>query len=124
MSLKGKKELVIGIASAQSIAYGCAQALRAAGTVLVMTSGGYNAGIVGEPGQPRRHFRYRVADMHAGYIDLESWVAATATSEGSWWPVRLQCLCSLTSGQVPPPLIGTSDYPPRDSIPGNYVLER
>ena len=37
MSLKGKKGLIVGIANDQSIAYGCAQAFRAAGAELAVT---------------------------------------------------------------------------------------
>jgi enoyl-[acyl-carrier protein] reductase I len=37
LSLQGKKGLVVGIANQDSIAWGCAQALRAAGATLAVT---------------------------------------------------------------------------------------
>jgi polyhydroxyalkanoate synthase len=91
----------------------------------VLTSGGHNAGIVSEPGHPRRHFRYLVAGQHTDYVDPVSWLAAAPTSEGSWWPVWIKWLDSRTSGQTPPPALGATDkgYPPLDSAPGTYVQE-
>lgn len=37
MDLRGKRGLVVGIANAQSIAHGCAEAFRAAGAELAVT---------------------------------------------------------------------------------------
>jgi polyhydroxyalkanoate synthase len=91
----------------------------------VLTSGGHNAGIVSEPGHPRRHFRYLVAGQHADYVDPDSWLAAAPTIEGSWWPVWVEWLDSRTIGKVSPPTLGATDkgYAPLDAAPGKYVQE-
>ncbi len=92
----------------------------------VLTSGGHNAGIVSEPGHAGRHFRYAADGRQAEHVDPDSWLAATPTAEGSWWPVWIEWLDSRASGQMFPPSPGSPDtgYPPLDAAPGKYVLER
>lgn len=51
----------------------------------LLTSGGHNAGIVSEPGHPRRHYRVRTKSELALYSDPETWVADTPERPGSWW---------------------------------------
>ena len=91
----------------------------------LLTSGGHNAGIVSEPGHPRRHFR--VATKRAGdrYLDPESWLAAVPEMEGSWWPEWRTWLAGLSTETVAPPLMGApdKDYPPLENAPGSYVLQ-
>ncbi|EPX79605.1 PHA/PHB synthase family protein [Salipiger mucosus] len=50
----------------------------------LLTSGGHNAGIVSEPGHPRRH--YRVGPVAGNSMLAETWRDAHAPVEGSWWP--------------------------------------
>ncbi len=92
----------------------------------LLTSGGHNAGIVSEPGHPRR--RYRLAHHKADetYLDPESWFAHTPVTEGSWWPVWRDWLAAHSAGQTAPPPMGAPDrgYPPLDDAPGSYVLQR
>jgi polyhydroxyalkanoate synthase len=92
----------------------------------VLTSGGHNAGIVSEPGHKGRHYRmsHRAAD--AQYIDPESWYAAAAAEDGSWWPAWLAWLDDQSKGRSSPPPIGAADkgYPVLEHAPGEYVLER
>ncbi|MGI9491474.1 MAG: PHA/PHB synthase family protein [Geminicoccaceae bacterium] len=91
----------------------------------LLTSGGHNAGIVSDPGHPRR--RYRVATKHAGdrYLDPENWLLMAPETEGSWWPEWQAWLADLSTEKVPPPTMGASDegYPPLEDAPGNYVLQ-
>ena len=91
----------------------------------LLTSGGHNAGIVSEPGHPRR--RYRVATKRAGdrYLDPERWLSTVAMNEGSWWPVWQAWLASLSKATTPPPAMGAADkgFPPLDDAPGSYVLQ-
>ncbi len=91
----------------------------------LLTSGGHNAGIVSEPGHPRR--RYRVATKHAGdrYVDPENWLLTAPETEGSWWPEWQGWLAGLSAERVPPPTMGAPDegYPPLEDAPGNYVLQ-
>ena len=56
----------------------------------VLTSGGHNAGIVSEPGHPRRHYQMRTHHEGETYVDPETWQQTTPTQEGSWWPAWQQ----------------------------------
>jgi polyhydroxyalkanoate synthase len=80
----------------------------------VLTSGGHNAGIVSEPGHPRRG--YQVATRHYGerYISPETWQAVTPLQEGSWWPAWQAWLQRRSSGVVAARPVGSPDrgYPP------------
>ncbi|MBC7285921.1 alpha/beta fold hydrolase [Hoeflea sp.] len=93
----------------------------------VLTSGGHNAGIVSEPGHPRRRFRVatkHVADLHLG---PEEWLVAAEQKNGSWWIEWTQWLGAHSSSEsVPPPDMGAPDkgYPPIEDAPGTYVLQR
>ncbi|MGC8638285.1 MAG: hypothetical protein ACP5XB_00225 [Isosphaeraceae bacterium] len=51
----------------------------------VLTSGGHNAGIVSEPGHPRRG--YQLATHREGeiQIDPDQWQAMAPRRDGSWW---------------------------------------
>ena len=51
----------------------------------VLTSGGHNAGIVSEPGHPRRHYRIEHRPAQGEFIAPEDWMAAATEHEGSWW---------------------------------------
>jgi polyhydroxyalkanoate synthase len=90
----------------------------------VLTSGGHNAGIVSEPGHPRRS--YQLAGRKPGdrYIDPETWQTITARQEGSWWPAWQTWLQRHSSGPVVPEPVGAADrgYPPLGEAPGTYVL--
>ena len=41
----------------------------------LLTSGGHNAGIVSEPGHPRRHYRVATRDGNGRYVDPDHWLA-------------------------------------------------
>ncbi len=93
----------------------------------VLTSGGHNAGIVSEPGHPRR--RFRVATKHVADLDLgpEEWLLAAEQKDGSWWTEWMQWLDARSSPEpVPPPGMGAPEkgYPPIEDAPGAYVLQR
>jgi len=51
-----------------------------------LTNGGHNAGIIAEPGHPRRHFRLATRRYGDPYVDADAWLAANAPRAGSWWP--------------------------------------
>jgi polyhydroxyalkanoate synthase len=90
----------------------------------LLTSGGHNAGIVSEPGHPRR--RYRIATKRTGerYLDPDRWFATTPAREGSWWPEWQTWLAGLSTESTAPPEMGAADkgYPPLETAPGSYVL--
>ena len=91
----------------------------------VLTSGGHNAGIVSEPGHPRRH--YQIATNHAGdnYVDPDTWQAQTPTTDGSWWPAWHDWLVGHSGAETAPPPMGAPDagYRPLCDAPGTYVLQ-
>lgn len=91
----------------------------------VLTTGGHNAGIVSEPGHPRRG--YQIATRKEGeiYIDPDQWQAMMPRHEGSWWPAWQSWLESHSTGLVDPPSLGLpkQGYPPLGDSPGLYVLQ-
>lgn len=91
----------------------------------VLTSGGHNAGVVSEPGHPRRSFQISTKRETEQYVDPDTWQAVTPNHEGSWWPAWERWLAGHSRGLIPPPSMGVSDkgYPPLDDAPGTYVLQ-
>ena len=91
----------------------------------VLTSGGHNAGIVSEPGHPRRH--YQVATKHDAetYVDPETWQQSMPIKDGSWWPEWQAWLVEHSAEQVDPPPMGAPDkgYVSLGDAPGTYVLQ-
>ena len=89
----------------------------------VLTSGGHNAGIVSEPGHPRRRYQIATRAKDDPYIDPDSWAARTPVTDGSWWPAWQEWLASRSSGDEAPPPFGAAAYPPLGAAPGTYVFE-
>ncbi len=91
----------------------------------LLTSGGHNAGIVSEPGHPRRS--YQVATKREGdlHIDPDSWAAAVPQQDGSWWPEWQAWLTRHARGRSTPPAMGAAKagYPALMDAPGSYVLQ-
>ncbi len=93
----------------------------------VLTSGGHNAGIVSEPGRPRRHFRIATKQAADTCLSAEEWVVMARLREGSWWPAWVEWLDShSTADRVASPVMGApaSGYVPLEDAPGTYVLQR
>ena len=97
----------------------------ATNVTFLLTSGGHNAGIVSEPGHPRRC--YRIATKRTGdrYLDPDRWFATVPVREGSWWPEWQTWLAGLSTESAAPPAMGSADrgYPPLEDAPGSYVLK-
>jgi polyhydroxyalkanoate synthase len=91
----------------------------------LLTSGGHNAGIVSEPGHPRRTFQMASRQGGDVFEDAETWEQTTPRQEGSWWPAWQGWLSAHSSGLSDPPSIGapTAGYPPLEDAPGRYVLQ-
>ncbi|MDF1584911.1 PHA/PHB synthase family protein [Marinimicrococcus flavescens] len=92
----------------------------------VLASGGHNAGIVSEPGHPRR--RYRMMPMAAGdpYMAPEAWAAQAPSTEGSWWLAWADWLEARSGKPGTQPAMGAAEqgYPPLVAAPGTYVTMR
>jgi polyhydroxyalkanoate synthase len=91
----------------------------------VLTSGGHNAGIVSEPGHPRRSYQIASRSEGENYIDPDQWQSMMPSHEGSWWPAWNAWLEAHSSSSVKPPTMGQPDrgYPPLGNAPGRYVLD-
>jgi polyhydroxyalkanoate synthase len=91
----------------------------------VLTSGGHNAGIVSEPGKPRRAYQISTTAATDKYVDPDAWVVATPKREGSWWPAWRGWLTKHSGEKVPPPALGNAraGYKALADAPGTYVLQ-
>jgi polyhydroxyalkanoate synthase len=91
----------------------------------VLTSGGHNAGIVSEPGRPRRSHQIATSRHADKYMDPDAWAAATPKREGSWWPAWQAWLAERSGAKAPPPATGNAKagYAPLYDAPGTYVLQ-
>jgi poly[(R)-3-hydroxyalkanoate] polymerase subunit PhaC len=91
----------------------------------LLTRGGHNAGIVSEPGHPRRSFQ--MATRHEGdkYISPNTWQASIPKQDGSWWPAWETWLGNHSGNPQPCPAMGAPDrgYPPLEDAPGSYVMQ-
>jgi polyhydroxyalkanoate synthase len=91
----------------------------------LLTSGGHNAGIVSEPGHPRRTYQVETRSERASYIDADTWQQTTPSHQGSWWPVWQAWLVERSSKeQVAPPKMGGDNYVPQTDAPGTYVMQK
>ena len=92
----------------------------------VLTSGGHNAGIVSEPGHPRRHYRMSYRRHDEKYIDPTTWLEETPKHEGSWWPAWGEWLVKHAGDRVSPPPMGApkKGHTPITAAPGTYVMQR
>lgn len=91
----------------------------------LLTSGGHNAGIVSEPGHPRRHYRIKTKTNNAPFVDPDRWEAEADAVEGSWWPELANWLADLSGPAAAPPPLGAKDkgLAPICDAPGTYVFQ-
>jgi polyhydroxyalkanoate synthase len=90
----------------------------------VLTSGGHNAGIVSEPGHPRREYRILLKRDAEKYIAPDEWLNRAARRDGSWWPAWQAWLAERSEAPVAPPPLGPPTRSRRalPDAPGEYVL--
>lgn len=91
----------------------------------LLTSGGHNAGIVSEPGHPRRHYQIATTLKDESYKGPESWAQTHPSKDGSWWPELAQWLKQHSGKLVSAPAIGKPEcnIDTLYDAPGNYVLQ-
>ena len=91
----------------------------------VLTSGGHNAGIVSEPGHPRRHYRIERRPAQGEFISPDDWMAAANEHQGSWWVDWVGWLNARSGAPVAPPPLSApgKGYPALAEAPGAYVRE-
>jgi len=91
----------------------------------VLTGGGHNAGIVSEPGHPRRSYRVSSQRVSDCVLGPEQWLETAEVKPGSWWQEWVTWLDRQSSPErVAPPVMGAPDHPPMMDAPGSYVLQR
>lgn len=91
----------------------------------LLTEGGHNAGIISEPGHPRRSYQMATRTDQDLHVDPETWAAQTPVEEGSWWPAWIDWLAQYSGEPVPPPELGSREkgYAAEYDAPGLYVYE-
>jgi len=96
--------------------------LSTAEITFVLTSGGHNAGIVSEPGHPRRHHRILMRAAGDKRLTPDDWLQQARHNEGSWWPQWQQWLAKRSSKPV-----AAQPIPDKQVLcdaPGTYVMQR
>ena len=86
----------------------------------ILSGGGHIAGIINPPADNKR--AYWINDN--GETDPDTWLAAAAKHEGSWWVDWIPWLAERSGQQVEPPAMGSAKYSPIIDAPGTYVLEK
>ncbi|HMO48245.1 MAG TPA: alpha/beta fold hydrolase [Rubrivivax sp.] len=91
-----------------------------------LTNGGHNAGIVSEPGRPRRRYQLHTRPAQGRYLSPDEWLETAQSHEGSWWPAWTAWLRERSSDPVSPPAIGApgKGLEALDDAPGVYVLKK
>ena len=88
----------------------------------VLTRGGHNAGIVSEPGHPRRRYQISTHGRDDPYADPDTWASRTPTKNGSWWIEWQAWLAARsTKADMQPPAYGAPGYAVLGDAPGDYV---
>ena len=91
-------------------------------TTFVLAAGGHNAGIVSEPGHPRRSYQMgRVAQGH-GWTEPDEWLAQAPLQEGSWWDAMNTWLAALSGDRVVPPPVDPAQV--LCDAPGQNIMVR
>ena len=88
----------------------------------ILAAGGHNAGIVSEPGRPRRSYQIACTEDNQGWTDPDDWVANAPLHEGSWWEAMHAWLHERSGKPVAPPAIDPATV--LCDAPGEYVMVR
>ncbi|GAA3986643.1 alpha/beta fold hydrolase [Comamonas faecalis] len=89
----------------------------------VLAEGGHNAGIVSEPGHPRRSYQIDCTECsNQGWVDPEDWKQHAPTVQGSWWEA-MHAWIAERSGKP----VAARPIDPAHALadaPGDYVMVR
>lgn len=91
-------------------------------TTFVLAAGGHNAGIVSEPGHPRRSYQMGSVTQGHDWIEPDAWLAQAALHDGSWWEAMDTWLQARSGERVVPPAINPADV--LCDAPGRNVMVR
>lgn len=96
--------------------------LSDAEVTFVLVAGGHNAGIISEPGHPRRHYRIASRRARGPWLHAERWQQQAELRDGSWWPAWQTWLAARSGTPVRAKPI-PADVAIADA-PGTFVLKR
>ena len=88
----------------------------------ILAAGGHNAGIVSEPGRPRRSYQIAATEDGNGWTGPDEWEASAPVREGSWWEAMDAWLKERSGKPVAPPTIDPAHV--LCDAPGQYVMVR
>ncbi len=88
----------------------------------ILAAGGHNAGIVSEPGRPRRSYQIAATEDGHGWTGPDEWEANAPVREGSWWEAMDAWLKERSGKPVAPPAIDPATV--LCDAPGEYVMVR
>lgn len=91
-------------------------------TTFILVAGGHNAGIVSEPGHPRRSYQMDHLPKGHGWVDPDDWLAQAPLYDGSWWPAMHAWLKDRSGTPVPAQIVDASRV--LGDAPGEYVKVR
>ncbi len=88
-----------------------------------LTTGGHNAGIVSEPGHPRRSHQIATRADLDRYADADEWMREAPTLEGSWWPSWLAWMnARADAAKVPARTPQRAALPAASTLPADGEL--
>jgi polyhydroxyalkanoate synthase len=85
----------------------------------VLAGSGHIAGIINPPSKGRGYWTNPRRARSP-----QAWLAGAEHHAGSWWTDWVEWLRPRTGPPVPPPPLGSPEYPPLGPAPGTYVLEK
>jgi polyhydroxyalkanoate synthase len=88
----------------------------------ILAAGGHNAGIISEPGHPRRSYQMDGVEKDNGWNEPDEWSAKAPQFDGSWWVAMHNWLHQRSGAPVPPPPIDPATI--LGNAPGDYVMVR
>lgn len=91
-------------------------------TTFILAAGGHNAGIISEPGHPRRSYQMDHAYAGGDWVDADAWISRAPRYEGSWWEAWAEWLHERSTSKVSARNIDQR-YVLCDA-PGDYVMVR
>jgi polyhydroxyalkanoate synthase len=91
-------------------------------TTFILASGGHNAGIISEPGHPKRSYHIHSVNKGHGWLDPSGYLERSDKKDGSWWPAMRDWLVNISDALVPAREIGKKMT--LRKAPGKNVLVR
>ncbi len=87
-----------------------------------LVAGGHNAGIVSEPGHPRRSYQLGSVEQGHSWTEPDTWLAQAPLQDGSWWLAMNTWLQVRSGERVAPPSIDPTNV--LCDAPGQNIMVR